>query len=113
MIADLARETGALVSGEAPGWWRRQGRQVRLVDGAIVTLADTEENQAAYPQPRSQRPGLGFPMLRLVVLMCLGSGALLDAAIGPCAGKGSDEQSLLRTLLDALQRGQITACCEF
>jgi hypothetical protein len=47
MIADLARETGALISGDAPGWWRRQGRQVRLVDGAIVTLADTEENQAA------------------------------------------------------------------
>ncbi len=107
MIADLARETGALISGDAPGWWRRQGRQVRLVDGAIVTLADTEENQAEYPQPRSQRPGLGFPMLRLVVLMCLGSGALLDAAIGPCEGKGSDEQSLLRTLLEALQSGDI------
>jgi len=43
----------------------------------------------------------------VVVLMGLGSGALLDAAIGLCAGKGSDEQSLLRTLLDALQSGDI------
>ena len=46
-------------------------------------------------------------MLRVVVMMCLGSGALLGAAIGPCEGKGSDEQSLLRTLLEALQSGDI------
>jgi hypothetical protein len=40
-------------------------------------------------------------------LLCLGSGALLDAAIGPCEGKGSDEQSLLREMLDNLQEGDI------
>jgi hypothetical protein len=80
---------------------------VRLVDGATVTLADTEENQAKYPQPSSQKPGLGFPLCRLVALLCLGSGALLDAASAPCEGKGSDEQSLLRSLLDTLQRDDI------
>jgi len=34
---------------------------VRLVDGTTVTLADTEENQNVYPQPNSQKVGLGFP----------------------------------------------------
>jgi len=67
---------------------------VRLVDGATVSLADTEANRAAYPQPRSQQPGLGFPLCRVVGLLCLGSGALLAAASGPCEGKGSDEHSL-------------------
>ena len=51
--------------------------------------------------------GLGFPICRLVALLCLGSGALLDAAMGPCEGKGSDEQSLLRDMLDTLQSGDI------
>ncbi len=45
---------------------------------------------------------MGFPQCRLVALLCLGSGALLDVASGPCEGKGSDEQSLLRSLLDTL-----------
>jgi hypothetical protein len=70
-----------------------------------MTLADTPENQAAFPQPSSQKPGLGFPMCRIVALLCLGSWALLDAAMGPCEGKGSDEQWLLRELLDTLQNG--------
>lgn len=107
MVSTLARHTGDVVAeSAAPGWhWR--GRRVRLVDGATVTLPDTEENQAAYPQPGSQKPGLGFPMCRLVAVLCLGSGALLNAATGPCKGKGGDEQSLLRSILDTLKGDDI------
>jgi hypothetical protein len=100
MISALARQTGEIIAEGAASWWHWRGRRVRLVDGATVTLADTEENQAAYPQPDSQKAGLGFPQCRVVALLCLGSGALLDAATGPCKGKGSDEQSLLREMLD-------------
>ena len=107
MVSTLAREAGGIVAKGAASWWHWRGRPVRLVDGATVTLADTEENQAAYPQPSSQKAGLGFPLCRLVALLCLGSGALLDAATGPCEGKGSDEQSLLREILDSLQGGDI------
>ncbi len=64
-------------------------------------------NQAQYPQSRSQKPGLGFPLCRLVGVVCLGSGALLDAAMGPFRGKGTDERSLLRALLDTLERGDL------
>lgn len=78
-----------------------------LADGTTVTLPATEENQGAYPQPASQRRGLGFPIMRLVGLLCLASGALLDAAGGPCEGKGSDEQTLFRGLLDRLEQGDI------
>ena len=62
---------------------------MRLVDGTTVVLPDTPANQAQYPQSRSQKPGLGFPLCRLVGMMCLGSGAVLDAAIGPFRGKGA------------------------
>jgi hypothetical protein len=107
MISTLACDVGRIVANGAAAWWHWRGRRVRLVDGATVTLPDTQENQAAYPQSSSQRPGLGFPVCRMVALLCLGSGALLDAAMGPCDGRGSDEQSLLRDMLDALQSDDI------
>jgi hypothetical protein len=107
MVSTLARATGGIITKGAASWWHWRNRPVRLVDGATVTLPDTEENQAAFPQSSSQKTGLGFPMCRVVALLCLGSGALLDAALGPCQGKGSDEQSLLRELLDSLQSGDI------
>ncbi len=68
-----------------------------------MTLADTQENQDAYPQPNSQKTGLGFPICCLVALLFLGSGVLLDAAMVPCEGKGSDKQALPREMLDTLQ----------
>ena len=102
MISTLACRVGGLLGEDAVDWWRWRGRRIRLVDGTTMTLADTEANQAEYPQPASQRQGLGFPMLRAVALLCLSSGAVLAAATGPCKGKGGDEQTLLRGLLDHL-----------
>ncbi len=92
MVSTLARYTGRMMTEHTPDSWHWRGRPVRLVDGATVTLPDTEENQTVYPQPRSQQPGLGFP---------------LYAALGPCRGKGSDEQSLLRTILGTLDAGDL------
>jgi len=45
---------------------------------------------------------LGFPQCRIVGLICLGSGAVLNAAISACRGKGTHEQSLLRRQIDTL-----------
>lgn len=106
-ISTLTGQTGSMIAAGAPTWWHWRGRAVRLVDGATVTLADTPENQAKYPQPKSQKAGLGFPICRLVVLLCLATAAVLAAATSPCEGKGSDEQTLLRSLLDTLQRDEI------
>jgi len=107
MPASLVRHTGRMMSAQAPASWRWRGHPVRLVDGTTVSMPDTPENQAVYPQPRSQAAGLGFPLCRLVGLICLGSGAVLDAAVGGYRGKGSDEQTLLRTLLDTLEAGDL------
>ncbi|MCP4935284.1 MAG: hypothetical protein GY927_14030 [bacterium] len=100
MITTLASEVGGMIAEAAPYWWHWQGRRVRLVDGATLTLADTQENQAANAQPNSQKPGLVFPVCRLVGPFCLASGALFNAATALCEGKGSDEQTLLREILE-------------
>jgi hypothetical protein len=71
LVATLALQTGAIVAEGAVPWWHWQGRQVRLVDGAAVTLPDTEKNQAAYPQSSSQEAGLSFPLCRVVALLAV------------------------------------------
>ena len=102
MVRTLVRATGQRVVAHAPRAWHWRNRPVRLVDGTTVTMPDTPANQAAYPQSHNQKPGLGFPLCRMVGLVCLGSGALLNAAISPYQGKGNGEQSLLRSMLDTL-----------
>lgn len=107
LVRTLARHSGRWVAARAAQPWCWRGRRVRLVDGTTVLLPDTASNQACYPQQRSQQPGLGFPICRLVGVVCLGSGAVLNAANGPYQGKGGDEQSLLRSILDCLERGDV------
>jgi Transposase DDE domain len=107
MVATLARSVAQHVTAQAPLAWHWRNRPVRLVDGTTVTLPDTTANQAAYPQSHNQKPGLGFPLCRIVGIVCLGSGALLNAATSAYQGKGSDEQSLLRSILDTLRRDDV------
>jgi len=107
MVSALARYSGGWVAARTPEPWHWRGRPVRLVDGTTVQLPDTAANQDAYPQASTQKPGLGFPLCRLVGIVCLGSGALLNASTGRYQGKGGDEQSLLRSILDTLQRGDV------
>lgn len=107
MISHMLRHTGQLITDRVPDKWRWQGRRVRLVDGTTVTLADTPANQAAYPQQSGQKPGLGFPICRIVGITCLSSGAVLNAAMGRYQGKGSGEQALLRSLLDTFDANDI------
>ena len=58
------------------------GRPVKVVDGSTLQLPDTPKNQAAYPQPSEQKPGCGFPVMKISVLFCLASGSVLQVARG-------------------------------
>ena len=107
MLISLGRYTGNMVSQKSLPQWSWCNRTVRLVDGTTVSMPDTKENQAAFPQLSNQKPGLGFPIARLVGLFCLGSGAVLDAQMSAIKGKGSDEQSLLRSILGTLNRHDV------
>lgn len=107
MVTGLTRYLGQHIDQQLPNEWRWHGRRIRLVDGTTVTMPDTPENQAAFPQQRGQKTGLGFPICRVVGITCLGSGALLNAAIGRFNGKGGDEQTLLRSIQDTLEDDDI------
>lgn len=56
------------------------GRSVKAVDGSSVQLPDTAANQKTYPQPSEQKPGCGFPVMQIVALFSLASGAILKVA---------------------------------
>ena len=107
MIIALTRESGRLLSARAQRAWRWRGRCVKLADGTGISMPDTPENQARYPQPRSQAQGVGFPLAGLVGIVCLSTGAVLEAAIGAHASKGQSEQDLFRGLLSTLRPGDV------
>lgn len=103
----LVRDTGRQVEDESPESWLWHGRKVRVVDGSTITMPDTPENQAAYPQQKTQKPGCGFPIARILVIFSLSTGTVLDAAIGKYHGKQTGENSLFRKLYDVLAKGDI------
>ena len=107
MAMALTRETGQLLSARAQAGWRWRGRTVKLVDGTGISMPDTQENQERYPQPSSQAEGVGFPLARIVAVICLSTGAVVDAAMGPFSGKGNSELGLLRSLGAAFCAGDV------
>jgi hypothetical protein len=80
------------------------GRPVKIVDGTMLSMPDTPANQAVWPQPSSQKPGCGFPLLKLVGLFSLSSGALLEEATGDYH---QHEATLFRGLWSRLEPGDI------
>ena len=107
MVSSLTRHIAEVVRLYSDPQWNWQGRKVKIVDGTTVTMPDTPESQAAYPQQGSQKPGLGFPICRVVGVTCLSTGMLIDASIGAFKGKGGNERCLLRQLQHTFESGDI------
>ena len=96
--------SAATAARRAPALSLLRGRSLKVVDGSSLRLADTPANQKRFPQPANQKRGCGFPVLKLVVLFCLTSGALLARATGTL---WESEARLLHHLLATLKRGDI------
>jgi len=107
VLTRLVYETAEQLESRVPADWLWLGRHVKAGDGTTLITPDTPENQAAWPQPRTQKPGLGFPILRMVVLFSLATAAMSAVAVGPYQGKGTGEPALLRELLDRFQPGDV------
>lgn len=105
--ADLARNSGCGLHHQVPPTGLLGGRPIKIVDGTTVSMPDTSENQKVYPQQPGQKKGLGFPIIRLVGLMSLSCGAVLDVAMGAYSGKKTGETSLFRHLFDQLAAGDV------
>jgi putative transposase len=106
-VHELLCDTGKRLEDESPRSWLWHGRKVRVVDGSTITMPDTPENQSFYPQQKSQKPGCGFPIARILVIFSLSVGSVLDAAIGKYKGKQTGENSLFRGLYNALAEGDV------
>ena len=81
------------------GHWNWKGFHVVMADGSTVIMPDTPDNQRTFPQQSNQKPGLGFPIARMVTLVLLNVGTVLDYAVGAYQGKGTGETTLLSALL--------------
>jgi hypothetical protein len=107
VLSRLAKQTAQQLHAGLPNGWKWNGRSVFIADGSHVWIPDTPENQAVYPQPVVQQPGIGFPLARVAVLLSLATGACHDLAIAPYAGKGTGETTLLRRMYDSLCPGEV------
>ena len=107
VIRRLTEQLADECATQVPQLWLWKGRHVHLVDGTTVSMPDTPSNQADYPQPSTQPPGLGFPIARLVVLLSLATGMLTAMELGPYQGKETGETALFRQMLARLRPGAI------
>lgn len=106
-LAEAATSVGSSLHLQTPGAWRFKMYNVVLTDGTTVLMPDTPDNQAAFPQQSNQKPGLGFPIARMVALISLAAGTVMAYRLGTYQGKGTGETSLLSQLLGNLSVGDL------
>ena len=112
LAAILAHTANRLAQrGRSRSW---KDRRVVVVDGTCVSMPDTPDNQEAWPQSRTQKPGCGFPLARICACFCLQTGGLLSHRIGHLK---NHELSLLRQQWSSFEAGDIflgdKAFCSF
>jgi len=78
-LADSAAAADRQSVQGVPGWTR----PIKVVDGTGVRLPDTDANRKVYPYPSGQQPGCGFPVMKVLGLYSLASGAILKTVDGP------------------------------
>ena len=108
----LTLKVGAEVERLAPNEWRWKGHRVLLGDGTEATMPDTPENQAEYPQNGAQKAGLGFPMIKIVVVLALTP--VLCRSVGSCPSVHAkrkqtwrDDALLRKSLLEVFLPGDV------
>ena len=107
-LHELSREVAEELEQAADASWLWKGKHhAKLIDGFTFTMPDTPENQARYPQQKAQKPGIGFPIARVVAIVSLATACVMDLAMGPYQGKETGESALLRSMLGSLAKGDI------
>lgn len=90
------------------------GHRVLIPDGTGISMPDTPANQKSFPQPSGQKKGCGFPVVKLVALYSLASGALIAWAEGTLR---QHDARLWRALWQLLRPGDVIvgdrAFCSF
>jgi Transposase DDE domain len=84
------------------GCWH--GHRTFLVDGSGGSMPDTPALQQAFGQPTVQRPGCGFPVVRLLGLFHAGTGLLLKLVVAPLL---THDLALVRAVHPSLHAGDV------
>lgn len=106
-VHELVQVTGKLATEKVPSRWQPYGRELKVFDGSTCKMPDTKENQMAFPQHKNQQKGVGFPIIRFLVVMSLSVGTVIDYAMDAYTGKGTGESSLLRRIFDCINKDDI------
>ena len=106
-LKQAVESSGKTLHQRAHKTWLWKGHNTLLTDGTTVLMPDTPENQADYPQQSNQKPGLGFPIARIVGLISLSVGSVVSYSMGPYQGKGSGETSLFSRVIDAIAENDL------
>jgi hypothetical protein len=99
VLERLTVEMGTECEKSLPERWLWRGRHVFLADGSTASMAASPANKAEYPPHKAQKEELGFPILRMVLVLSLATGMLCGMEMGPYAGKETGETALFRQLL--------------
>lgn len=102
-LKKLVRETAATAEKKVdmPRLWK--GRRVLLADGTCVSMPETKPLVSEFGRTAKQRKR-GFPVARIVALISLAAGVVLDAAVGAYR---KHERHLLRELWRSLVVGDV------
>ncbi len=66
-LHELSNEVAHELEQVAETRWLWKGKHhAKLIDGFTFTMPDTPKNQAKYPHPKTQKPGVGLPIARAV-----------------------------------------------
>lgn len=106
-LSNLVIETAEQLVKDTPNKWLWNGRRIKLVDGSTLSMPDTKENQDKYPQPDTQKDGVGFPIARIVAIIDYITGVVMNLAIAPYSGKETGEHALFRQIISSLNFGDV------
>lgn len=107
VLESLSEQVAENTTNEILPEWKWRGRDPKLMDGSTLSMPDTQANQEKFPQPKSQKKGVGFPLARFVVIICFVTGVVLKFAMDAFSGKETGEHALLRQIIDAFKSGDI------
>jgi IS4 transposase len=107
LIHELVKSVGHSSLKKIPLGWNVYGRDVKLFDGTTLTLQDTKANNKQYPKHSNKNLEVGYPQVRLLAVFSLITGSVVDYALDATKGKGTGEITLLRSILDCINEGDI------
>jgi hypothetical protein len=107
ILIEATKDIAARVGAKASGGDIWMGMAPYIIDGTTLTAADTVENQRRFPQPSTQADGVGYPIMRVVVVQSLATGTICDLAVASYAGKGTGEMALAREVMPSIPENSL------